>query len=325
MVQVTDINPIYYNYVLFRPWNGIPCYVGKGRHERWRDHFQYGRHPNRHMARIFDKAARLGLEVICAVINGGLTEQQAYDTEIALIAAIGRSDMGTGPLANRSGGGSGGDFGPLVSKAKKAWSEEERDKHRETYRKSTNRWWDALTPERRVEIIQNAVSASQDALIGYRADPEWCAIRNAAISAGHARRTKEQKAEAARKALITNPSDKRSAAVKTFHDSQTAEQRSKRVIGASTAEQRRERALRAHDKVPPEKRSAQVRAQQANLTDDQKQRRIDRALKLSAGRIWITNGAQCRRILPDEPIPEGWRRGKIHTPKPQEEQLMLPL
>jgi hypothetical protein len=62
----------FYVYILFRP-DGRPCYVGKGRGDRWLDHERDGaRHQNRHMANIL-KAAGRELPKI-----KGLTEAEAF-------------------------------------------------------------------------------------------------------------------------------------------------------------------------------------------------------------------------------------------------------
>jgi hypothetical protein len=97
----------FYVYVLFRPWNGSPCYVGKGRGNRAKLHLWLGRrHYNRHMANIIAKAKDLGLDIPCCIVRSGLTEEVAFETEIAFIAAIGRKKNG-GPLVNLTDGGDG--------------------------------------------------------------------------------------------------------------------------------------------------------------------------------------------------------------------------
>lgn len=94
----------FYVYVLFRPWNGEPCYVGKGSGNRIAAHAQYGpRHPNEHLARILVKA---GGSIPAVILHAGLTEDQALSYEVALIAAIGRESAG-GPLVNMTDGGEG--------------------------------------------------------------------------------------------------------------------------------------------------------------------------------------------------------------------------
>lgn len=93
---------IFYVYVLFRP-NGIPCYVGKGKNARWIAHERAGcNHSNKHLARIIVNA---GGALPKIKVREGLTEAEAIETEIALIAAIGRGNYG--PLVNLTNGGDG--------------------------------------------------------------------------------------------------------------------------------------------------------------------------------------------------------------------------
>lgn len=89
----------FYVYVVFRP-NGTPCYVGKGKGNRWRDHLR-GSH-NQHLRRIVSAA---GGDVPIIVVRSGLQEPVAFDVERALIKAIGRGR--SGPLVNLTDGGDG--------------------------------------------------------------------------------------------------------------------------------------------------------------------------------------------------------------------------
>jgi hypothetical protein len=89
----------YYVYVWFRPWNGQPCYVGKGKNKRC---YEFKRSHNRHLKHIVNKA---GGELPCVIVRDGLEEQEAYIIEMALIAAIGRGKEG--PLVNTTDGGRG--------------------------------------------------------------------------------------------------------------------------------------------------------------------------------------------------------------------------
>lgn len=89
----------FYVYVYFRPWDGSPCYVGKGRGKRWL-HFSKKRNP--HLRNIIAKA---GGELPCVKIREGLTEVEAFAIESTFIKAIGRGK--NGPLVNMTDGGEG--------------------------------------------------------------------------------------------------------------------------------------------------------------------------------------------------------------------------
>lgn len=92
-----------YVYVLFTPWDAQPCYVGKGTGNRAHHHNRHGvLHKNEHLAAIYARATG-PLPVI--ILRDGLTEEQALEAERALIEAIGRLDLGTGPLCNQRDGG----------------------------------------------------------------------------------------------------------------------------------------------------------------------------------------------------------------------------
>lgn len=99
---MTGLRRDFYVYILFRP-NGHPCYVGKGQGDRWLHHER--RPSNRHLKRIIRKA---GGTIPRIKVREDLLETEAFETEIALITAIGRKDLGRGPLVNLTGGGEGG-------------------------------------------------------------------------------------------------------------------------------------------------------------------------------------------------------------------------
>jgi hypothetical protein len=95
-----DMKADFYVYVIFRT-NGVPCYVGKGRGQRWlRDD---RRTENKHLASIMRQTNERLPRV---KVRQGLEQTEAFEIEIALIAAIGREAHG-GPLVNKTDGGEG--------------------------------------------------------------------------------------------------------------------------------------------------------------------------------------------------------------------------
>ena len=91
----------FYVYVIFRT-TGEPCYVGKGTGGRWKDHVRKSHNP--HLKSIY---ALAGGDLPILKIREELTNEDAIETEIALIAAIGRKTAGSGPLVNMTDGGDG--------------------------------------------------------------------------------------------------------------------------------------------------------------------------------------------------------------------------
>jgi hypothetical protein len=94
----------FYVYVLFDAF-GVPRYVGKGRRNRWLMH-ERSSDPKEFIERTW---LMLG-EIPKIKVRENLYEADAYETEIALIAAIGRSPHG--PLVNMTNGGEGGNLTP---------------------------------------------------------------------------------------------------------------------------------------------------------------------------------------------------------------------
>jgi len=84
-----------------------PFYVGKGTNDRQRAHLREARKGGDRI--LCDKIRKLGFEqgIEIIVVYDDLTEWEAFQKECRLIEEIGRLDLGTGPLLNRSFGGEG--------------------------------------------------------------------------------------------------------------------------------------------------------------------------------------------------------------------------
>jgi len=86
-----------------------PFYVGKGHGVQWLVHLgvdQYKTYKSYKLNKI-RKIQSLGLEPKIIKYKENLTEQEAFDLEKKLIKAIGRLDLGLGPLTNLTDGGEG--------------------------------------------------------------------------------------------------------------------------------------------------------------------------------------------------------------------------
>ena len=115
---------IFFNYIIVDPtkpgnfqYEGLPfallyepLYVGKGLDGRWKKHFQaiyWKRQPNPHLQRklaiLTEQVSANSIIVSWQVSN----EEDAFETEVQLIAEIGRLVNNTGPLLNITEGGEG--------------------------------------------------------------------------------------------------------------------------------------------------------------------------------------------------------------------------
>jgi hypothetical protein len=101
---MTDTAANFYVYMLFR-LNGMPCYVGKGKGDRWKRHQGRKKNSNRHLGSIIDQARAADKELPKVKVAEGLTEETAFNIERLLIGCIGRGDAG--PLVNLTDGGDG--------------------------------------------------------------------------------------------------------------------------------------------------------------------------------------------------------------------------
>jgi len=123
----------YYTYAYLRE-DGTPYYVGKGKEDR-----VYKKHRG-HTVPSKDRILFL---------KKNLTEEEAYKHEVYMIAILGRKDIKTGILHNKTDGGSGGDTGYLGS-----------EEHKELMRKRTgdkNSFYGRKHTPEALERISNAL------------------------------------------------------------------------------------------------------------------------------------------------------------------------
>ena len=95
----------FYVYVLFDHF-GIPRYIGKGRGDRWHHH-EVRKSKNYPKNAFIRETMRTLGEIPKIKLREHITEREAFETEIALISAIGRLNIRTGPLTNLTDGGEG--------------------------------------------------------------------------------------------------------------------------------------------------------------------------------------------------------------------------
>jgi hypothetical protein len=317
----------WYIYCLL-DWRAHPFYIGMGRGRRVRNHAEpayIAKERNRIKKSITERTiAALG-ELPSIIIRDRISRDEACLLERTFISAIGRRDLNTGPLANMSPGGTGGDFGDSIRRAKASWTPEKRFLIGQAHGKAMRAWWDRLTPAEQQHQLTKRATAGQEALrILREANPEYDILRGKHISEGFARRTPEQKEQTKDKIAISLPTQRRSQIVSDYWSGLSPEQRSQRQKGSSTSEERSARGRLAASKRDPIERSNQVREQQANLTLEQKERRSARAKKLATETKWITNGTTLRRLPIGSPLPKGWKFGNKLS-KVKKDQLELPL
>ena len=99
----------YYTYAYLRE-DGTPYYIGKGKHLRlYTNHYR----ENRNCVAVPQDKDRI------IYLKRNLTEQEAFRHEIYMISVLGRKDIGTGILRNRTNGGEGSTGKVMSAEAKK--------------------------------------------------------------------------------------------------------------------------------------------------------------------------------------------------------------
>lgn len=97
----------YYVYQLRLETSDVPFYIGKGRGRRIHSHMtESSRRKYSHKNNIIEKAIRDGVSVLSEIIHQNLSESEALDMEVSLIAKHGRRIDG-GVLCNATLGGEG--------------------------------------------------------------------------------------------------------------------------------------------------------------------------------------------------------------------------
>ena len=104
------MSDIYYVYLLLDPRNYYaPFYIGKGKKGRWKDHLSPSRDGQNHFKNsVITKIKATGQDIPVLIWQTNMSEKDAYDLEIELIARFGRRIDESGILTNLTLGGEGG-------------------------------------------------------------------------------------------------------------------------------------------------------------------------------------------------------------------------
>lgn len=273
-----DSRLIYYVYILF-DWLGVPRYVGKGKGGRVRTHIKKSDASNWLKNEFIERTWIMLEEIPYILVQENISELEAIICETALIKSVGRVDLGTGPLTNRTDGGDGLSGHVHSSLARLRMAEK------------SHKYQQSLTPEQRSDRARLR-----------EANMEPGARREASIR-GAARMTAEAKSERGRQAV---------AGV-------SVEELVYRLNGRFTFEERSKRLIKAFAKIPPEKRSERARngglAAAKLFTSEEQSRRAQKGLsKMKATKsntIWINDGKVSKQQKRDLPILDGWVRGRL--------------
>jgi hypothetical protein len=97
----------FYIYKYVEKKTGKPFYIGKGKSDRNRSHIRASKKGLR--SPVYDRIRKLGYEkgVSIIIVKDNLTEWEAFQMESKFIESIGRIDLKTGTLLNRTFGGEG--------------------------------------------------------------------------------------------------------------------------------------------------------------------------------------------------------------------------
>lgn len=257
-IKISSKNISPYVYFLF-DWRGVPFYVGKGVGNRDSEHERKSDPINWLKTEIIAQTFEM-LEELPKTRIYYHSHTAAFAAEIAFISALGRIDLGTGPLVNMTAGGEGFDSetaqkthaartpeqrSEIMRKANAARTPEQRSEARRKVHA-------AKTSEQRSEIARKAQAARTPKQRSEIARERWAAMtperRSEIARKANAARTLKQHREAGRKRWAALPPEQRSEIARKVHAARTPEQRSetaRKANGARTPEQRSEIARKA--------------------------------------------------------------------------------
>lgn len=96
-----------YNYNEYN-FNDEPFYVGKGKDYRYKRHLNESQLSDKsHKSNLINKLIKNGQYPNIIIIQNNLTQTEAFELEKKLILLIGRYNLKTGPLTNKTDGGEG--------------------------------------------------------------------------------------------------------------------------------------------------------------------------------------------------------------------------
>ena len=99
-----------YVYALIDPRNALPFYIGKGKGTRAQWHLHENSHkycPNKFKQAVIAKIRQEGLQPSIEILVSDVSDEEASQEEIRLIARWGRRDKNIGILTNLTDGGEG--------------------------------------------------------------------------------------------------------------------------------------------------------------------------------------------------------------------------
>jgi hypothetical protein len=108
--KIVSMTDEYYVYILWKMYTPepVPFYVGKGHGQRVIKHGMASEFAvNPYKTRVINKHKKLGLELGYSVFEFYKEEEDALQVEIDLIEQVGRADLKSGPLTNKTNGGDG--------------------------------------------------------------------------------------------------------------------------------------------------------------------------------------------------------------------------
>ncbi len=121
-----------------------PFYIGKGKNNRYL--VEYNR--NKDFINITSEIKKIGVEPIIIKLYKNLSEEQSLKLETKLIKEIGRCDLKTGSLINKTSGGQGISGYKFSEKTKEIMSENRRKKFLIIKQEFENRKYKLLTEEK---------------------------------------------------------------------------------------------------------------------------------------------------------------------------------